>query len=205
MQTSNETSSTSSNEHQTTSSQVEVNHPETVTLLGEDVKIEGVAVNKGFEDMVGEAVKPKAQIQQDEQGQKQSSPDNLTYSPKAAADMALKGLNGAVGIVSNINGFEIQLTKEVQMIFAAMVTPLVMKHGKTIQGLLNPANVDLDSNVPEYLAVGAVAVVGIPAWLQIKEVNKLKRAADKQQENLSEAAKKARETGKPQAVETHGD
>jgi|GEM_PF-1964639 len=175
MTTSKATSSTSSNEHQTTSNQVEVETP-----LKTTDSVEKVEVNAAFDSMVNDAVKTKEQAKLEEKAQSgTSSPSNLTYSPEQAAGMALKGLGGAMGLVSKFSGFEVQLTQEVQMLFAAMATPLVMKHGKTIESLLNPANVDLNSNVPEYLAAGAVAVVGIPTWLQIKEANKLKKAADK--------------------------
>jgi len=200
MTTSKATSSTTSNEHQDTSNQLEVEKP-----LKTTDSVESFEVNSDFDKMVDESTKTKEQSKQDEQGQKQSTPSNLTYSPKAAADIALKGLYGALGLTSRFSGFEIQLTKEIQTVFAAMATPLIMKHGKTIEGLLNPANVDLNSNVPEYLAAASVAVVAVPTYLQIKQVNLLKKEAAKQQESLSTANQKAKETGEPQAVETHGD
>lgn len=172
MKVSKETSSTTSNEHQDTSNQVEVETPLKTTDT-----VEQVQVNSDFDNMVDDAVKTKVQTKQEEQAQVNNSPSNLTYSPEAAAEIALKGLHGALGLTTKFSGVEIQLSQEVQMIFAAMATPLVMKHGKTIESLLNPKNVDLNSNVPEYLAVGAVAVVGIPAYLQIKEVKKHQKLA----------------------------
>jgi len=176
MTTSNETSSTTSTEHQHTSSQVEVEQP-----LKTTDNVEQAQVNSDFDKMVGDAVKTKVETKQEEQAQVNNSPSNLTYSPEKAAELALKGLYGALGLTTKFSGVEIQLSQEVQMIFAAMATPLVMKHGKTIESLLNPKNVDLESNVPEYLAVGAVAVVGIPAYLQIKEVKKQQKAAQVKQ------------------------
>lgn len=185
MTTSKVTSSTSSNEHQDTSNQVEVETP-----LKTTDNVEQVQVNSDFNNMVDDAVKTKEQSKQEEQAQVNNSPSNLTYSPKDAADIALKGLHGVLGLTTKFSGVEIQLTQEVQMIFAAMATPLVMKHGKTIESLLNPKNVDLNSNVPEYLAVGAVAVVGIPAYLQIKEVKKQQKLAQVKQSTSEQGEEK---------------
>lgn len=200
MKESKETSSTTSNEHQDTSKQVEVKKP-----LKTTDNVEQVQVNSDFDNMVDDAVKTKDRIKQEEQAQVNNSPSNLTYSPEKAAELALKGLYGALGLTTKFSGVEIRLTQEVQMIFAAMATPLVMKHGKTIESLLNPKNVDLNSNVPEYLAVGAVAVVGIPAYLQIKEVKKQQKAAQAKQQISDQSEDKVNQDKTETSEAIHGD
>jgi len=200
MKTSKATSSTSSNEHQTTSNQVEV---DTSLESTESVEVlqstSSEAVNKDFENMVDDAVKtkPEKELEQKQVEKKEDKP----YSPEEAAGVALTALNGVMGIVGKFTTAPLVVAQETQMVFAAMTTPLVMKYGKTIKGLMNPENVDLTSNVPEYLAIAALGVVAVPSYLQVKDHKKTLL----QQEYLSRAAKKARETGEPQAVKTHGD
>lgn len=169
MTTSSETSNEHQVKHQTTSNEHDVEKP----LQSAETK-DSFDIDPSFDTMVDEATETIEQ--KNEKTAVNNAPANLTYSPEKAASMALKGINAGVGLLSKMNGFQIELPQETQMLFAAMATPLVMKHGKTIKSLLNPANVDLNSNVPEYLAVGAVLVAGIPAWLQIKTVKKLRKA-----------------------------
>jgi len=180
MTTSSETSNTTPSEHQTTSNQHQVETP----LHSAETK-ESFDIDPSFDALVDDAVKTKEEKKINEQVN--NSPSNLTYSPEKAASMALTGLNAGLGLLSKMNGFQIELPQESQMLFAAMATPLVMKHGKTIESLLNPANVDLNSNVPEYLAVLAVGVVAVPAWMQIKEVKKLRVELEKQKKPVKQA------------------
>jgi len=200
MQTSKATSSTSSNEHQTTSNQVEVDT--SLQSAAPVVKVQTTSSetqNKDFENMVDDAVKTKPEKELE---QKQAEKvDEKPYTPEQAAGVALTALNGVMGIVGKFTTAPLVVAQETQMVFAAMTTPLVMKYGKTIKGLMNPENVDLNSNVPEYLAIAALGVVAVPSYLQVKDHKKTLL----QQEYLSRAAKKARETGEPQAVKTHGD
>lgn len=190
------------NKDQSTSSEHQVqdeviNHPKTATLLGEELEIKGIAipaVNKEFDNMVDEISKTKPEKEQEQKvvEKKEEKP----YTPEQAAGVVLMGLNSVMGLVGKLTNIPINLGQETQMVFAAMTTPLVMKYGQTIKGLLNPENVDLDSNIPEYLAIAAVGVIAVPSYLQVKEFKKLTEL----QGHLSEAGKKANETGKPQAV-----
>jgi len=194
---------TTSSEHQVqdekTSNQVEVDTSLQSTDSVEKVQTtSNETANQDFDKMVDEAVKtiPEKELEQKQVEKKEDKP----YSPEEAAGVALTGLNAVKGLVGKFTTAPLVVAQETQMVFAAMTTPLVMKYGKTIKGLLNPENVDLNSNVPEYLAVAAVGVVAVPSYLQVKEHQK--RLAV--QEHLSKAAQKAKETGKPQAVEQHG-
>lgn len=181
---------TISNEHQvkdeTTPNKIEVD-----TSLQSAGSVEQVqatsneTTNQDFDNMVDEAVKtiPEKELEQKQVEKKEEKP----YTPEQAAGVALTALNGAMGLVAKFTTAPIVVGQETQMVFAAMTTPLVMKYGKTIKGLLNPENVDLNSNIPEYLALAAVGVVAVPSYLQIKEY------------------KKVPVTGEPQAVETNGN
>jgi len=201
-----------SSEHQVkdekTSNQVEVEkHPKTATLLGEEVKIKGIAIpaiNKDFDNMVDDAVKtiPEKELEQKQVEKKEEKP----YSQEEAAGVALTGLSAVMGLVGKFTTAPLVVTQETQMIFAAMCTPLVLKYGKTIKGLLNPENVDLNSNVPEYLAIAAVGVVAVPSYLQVKEHNKQQKLKGrKDDEALSKSYQKANETGETQKVDFNGD
>jgi hypothetical protein len=159
-----------SNEVQET---LNINHPESVELLGEQVKIKGIAipsseVNKDFDNMVEDATKTIEQTATDKRELKEEKP----YTPEIAAGVALTGLSGVMKLVSKFTGTPLIVDRDTQMVFAAMCTPLVLKYGKTIKSLLNPENVDLNSNVPEYLALAAFGVVAVPSYLQVKAHNK---------------------------------
>lgn len=177
-------------EHQTTSSEVQVeveSHPKTATLLGEDIKLVGVAVtrdvdrnlsdiklDKAFDEMVEDATRTQEQVKTEKRELKEEKP----YTPELAAGVALTGLAGVMKLVGKFTNAPLVVEQETQMIFAAMCTPLVLKYGKTIKSLLNPENVDLNSNVPEYLALAAVGVIALPSYLQVKEYNKLNPPAE---------------------------
>jgi len=197
-----------SSEHQVndekTSNKVEVGtSPQSTDSVGKVQTTSSETVNKDFDNMVDEAVKtiPEKELEQKQVEKKEEKP----YTPEQAAGVALTGLNAVMGLLGKFTTAPLVVAQETQMVFAAMTTPLVMKYGKTIKGLLNPENVDLNSNVPEYLAVAALGVVAVPSYLQVKEHNKQQRIqGQKGHDALSVANNKAKETGQPQAVETNG-
>ncbi|MGL1956282.1 MAG: hypothetical protein OCD00_03045 [Colwellia sp.] len=184
-----------SSEHQVTLNELEV---ETSLETAADVEqlqtTSNETLNKEFENMVDDATKTKPEKELAQKITEQVNKEEKPYTPEQAAGVALIALNGVGKLITKFTGIALEFDQQTQMIFAAMTTPLVMKYGKTIKDLMNPENVDLNSNVPEYLAAAAVAVIAVPSYLQVKEHKKLQLKENK--EKLSDAYKKANETGK---------
>ena len=84
-----------------------------------------------------------------------------------AAGVAITGLQGVISLINSNTEHEIAIPEESLMLFAGLTAPLIIKYGAKIN--LDPNNVDLESWMPEMMAVGGAAVVGYPIYKQMTE------------------------------------
>lgn len=141
---------------------------------------EQAEVNRGLDEMVKEATATKAEVEQQEKNT--SSASSLAFTQEQAAELALHGLHGALGIAQGLTKSEIQISQPFQMMFAALVTPCILKYGASIKRLFDaPNQADLDGYMPEALALGGVAMVAIPAYMQVKEQKAYMQQAKQEQ------------------------
>ena len=149
-------------QHQTSANHVDVGNLSKAT---ENVD------NREFDSLIDEATKTKDQERQEHIEEKSNQPGvGLAFTQEQAAEIALTGLNGALGIAKGVTKTNIVISQQFQMLFAAMTTPLILKYGASIKKLFDaPSQADLDGYMPEVLAASAVAVVAIPGYMQYKE------------------------------------
>lgn len=137
-----------------------------------------LVVNTELDSFVDDAVKTK-QESDDELKEEQDKEKPLALSEEEAADLALTGLAGAIGLARGFSGKSIEISPQFQMVFAALTTPCLMKYGDKIKkAMQSPSKVDLDSWMPEVMALGGVALVGVPMYMQATEPEQPETAKD---------------------------
>lgn len=119
--------------------------------------------NSELDGLLNDASTSKADTQQQEKEHTEKSPP---ISSEEAIKYAVKGLAQLTKIVNDLSGKNIVLGELPTTLFAVLTAPLIQKYKTKID--IDPQNVDLDSWVPELMAVAAVGVVGLPVWLQTK-------------------------------------
>lgn len=123
--------------------------------------------NPEFDDIVEQATTPKAKAanedhESDETKKISQVEATSGFSHDDSIAYAAMGVNQFVGLVSEQTGVVVNLPQPVQMLLASLLAPAVMKHGDSIQKYIDSKNVDLDSNIPEYMA--GAAVVGLVGY-----------------------------------------
>lgn len=137
--------------------------------------------NKDFEQMVDAALETKDDVKKAEQEEKTALAAKLTEDE--AAEFAIQGLEEVVAWVEDQTGTQTELPKVAVMAYASLVTPCIMKHGPTIKRLMSKTReIPEDSYLIEVMAVGGVAAVGIPLWLQLRKARQQQGSTDGNQQ-----------------------
>lgn len=124
------------------------------------------AENSEFNNFINTASTTKAELASQEK--KQASESESKYmSAEQAMDIALTGLAEISEMAQEHTGKKIVFGEKVTMLFAAMTAPVIRKYGAKIN--IDPENVDLDSWMPEIMALGGVALAGFPMYKQITD------------------------------------
>ena len=123
--------------------------------------------NSALDDLLDEATTTKAEAEQQEQAEQTheqpQKPSKL--SAEDAMGMAITGLGHIAKIASDLSGKEIVLGDLPTTLFAVLTAPLIQKYQPKIA--IDPENVNLDSWMPELMALGGAGVAGIPIFLQV--------------------------------------
>jgi len=142
----------------------------------------GADENRGLDDFVAEATKTKADAVLEEKAIK--AEEVFSISEEEAADYALQGLGSSMQFVSGRAKVVVDLPVAVKMVFATMMTPLIMKYGpKIIKLLRSPSKVDLDSRLPEVMGALATAGVAGPIIWQVLNAKPEEQNTDKEESN----------------------
>lgn len=136
------------------------------------------AKNPELEAMLNEETTTKEQHKTNEREQIKASKAKI--SVEQAMDISITGLNGLVKMASEYSGNQIQITQSAAMMFATLTAPLIQKYGSKFS--LDPNNIDLDSWMPEVMALGGVAIVGYPMFKQMSD-KKIKEVKPKEPES----------------------
>ena len=133
---------------------------------------EGVNIGPNFPDeeanpeldaLLSEATKTKQEEVQEEREEKAST----VMTDEKAAEIASAGLFGAVGLANEFGGMNIVLPEKTAVVAISLFCPLVKKYGSKIK--IDPKGVNLDSWMPELLALGGVGVIGFTVNRQLNE------------------------------------
>lgn len=119
--------------------------------------------NPELDALLSEATKTKQEEVQEEREEKASN----VMTDEKAAEIASAGLFGAVGLANEFGGMKIVLPEKTAVVAISLFCPLVKKYGSKIK--LDPKGVNLDSWMPELLALGGVGVVGFTINRQLNE------------------------------------
>lgn len=130
--------------------------------------------NSELDDLLGEATTTKAETEQQEKGGCDSpgeQPQQQTkVSAQEAMELAVKGLGQITKIASDMTGKDIVLGELPTMLFSVLTAPLIQKYKPKMT--VDPENINLDSWMPELMALGGVGVAGLPIWLQVTNEEK---------------------------------
>lgn len=125
--------------------------------------------NSELDDLLGEATATQAENEQQEKSEYDSpgeqSQKQTNVSLEQAMGLAVQGLGQITKIASDLSGKEIVLGELPITIFAALTAPLIQKYKPKVT--IDPENVNIDSWMPELMALGGVTAAGIPIWLQV--------------------------------------
>lgn len=125
--------------------------------------------NSELDELLGEATTTKAETEQqekEEQAQQQQQ-KQANVSLEDAMSLAVAGLGQITKVASDITGKEIVLGEIPTTLFAVLTAPLIQKYKPKMA--IDPEGVDLDSWMPELMALGGVTAAGLPIWLQVKD------------------------------------
>jgi len=130
--------------------------------------------NSELDDLLGEASATKAETEQQEKAEQSNNEggNSKKISPEKAMKIAVAGLGQITNIASELTGKEIVLGEIPTTLFAMLTAPLIQKYQPKFD--LDPEGVDLDSWVPELMAVGGLGVAGLPIYLQVNSVEEVK-------------------------------
>ncbi|NTS77337.1 hypothetical protein HR060_10720 [Catenovulum sp. SM1970] len=127
-----------------------------------------VAENTEFDALVDEALKTN-EDRKEEAKQEKLINAPLSMNQEQAGQLAITAVTMVEELAKQLSGKPVEIPEVAKMAFSTMLTPAIMKHGATIQKLMSaPTAVDLDSNIPEYLAGGAVLGTGYLIYSQVK-------------------------------------
>lgn len=123
------------------------------------------AENSELDAMLDDATTTQKQHKANEREQ-QATPKSKYMPVEQAMDISLKGLVGLTKMASEYSGREIEINQNSAMLFATLTAPMIQKYGAKIN--FDPNKVDLESWMPEMMALGGVAVVGYPMFKQMQ-------------------------------------
>lgn len=123
------------------------------------------AENSELDAMLDDATTTQEQHKANEREQ-QATPKSKYMPVEQAMDISLKGLVGLTKMASEYSGREIEINQNSAMLFATLTAPMIQKYGAKIN--FDPNKVDLESWMPEMMALGGVAVVGYPMFKQMQ-------------------------------------
>lgn len=125
--------------------------------------------NSELDSILGDATQTKAeqaQTEKTEQAQEKQQKGQMLSAEKAA-EIALGGLQEFCDAMSSHTGKPLGFGKNFVKVFTAATTPVIQKYSRHVD--LDPKNIDLDSWVPELLALGSVSAVGCSTFLQMRK------------------------------------
>jgi hypothetical protein len=140
---------------------------------GEDGSIPMYTVdNSELDDLLGEATTTKDETEQQEKSEQahEQRQSQAKVSAKEAMSIAVAGLGQITKIASDITGKDIVLGELPTTLFAALTAPLIQKYKPKMT--VDPENINLDSWVPELMALGGVGVAGLPIWWKVTNEEK---------------------------------
>jgi hypothetical protein len=123
------------------------------------------AENSGLDSILNEATTTKAEIHQAETAVKKQ--EKQMMSDEEAAGFAVMGLQQFSDAVTSFSGRKLKFGKEFVGIFAMATVPIIKKYSRYIT--LDPSKIDLDSWMPEILALGSVTAIGGSTWFQLRQ------------------------------------
>jgi hypothetical protein len=128
--------------------------------------------NSDLDSILDEATTTKAETEQQEKAEQTSdnSQEQSKLSAEDAMGMAVTGLGQITKIASELTGKEIVLGELPTTLFAILTAPLIQKYQPKMT--IDPENIDLDSWVPELMALGGIGAAGLPIWLQVSNEEK---------------------------------
>jgi hypothetical protein len=123
--------------------------------------------NSELDDFLDEATATQAEAEHQEQAeqtheQQQKQPK---VSAQEAMSIAVAGLGQITKIASDLTGKEIVVGEIPTTLFAILTAPLIQKYKPKMT--IDPENVNLDSWMPELMALTGVGVAGVPIWFQV--------------------------------------
>jgi len=132
--------------------------------------------NSELDDLLDDATATKAETEQQEQAEQVN--DNGQKQAKVSAQEAMS-LGQITKIASDLTGKEIVLGEIPTTLFAVLTAPLIQKYKPKMT--IDPENVNLDSWMPELMALTGVGVAGVPIWLQVnnEETSEVMTSGDK--------------------------
>ena len=86
-------------------------------------------------------------------------------SNEEAMKIAAMGLGQIAKTASELTGKEIVLGEIPTTLFAVLTAPLIQKYKPKMT--INPDGVDLDSWMPEIMALGGACAAGVPIYMQV--------------------------------------
>lgn len=128
--------------------------------------------NSDLDDILNDATTTKAETEQQEKSEQESDSNQKQskLSAEDAMEMAVTGLGHIAKIASDLSGKEIVLGQLPTTLFAVLTAPLIQKYQPKMA--VDPDNVNLDSWMPELMALGGVGAAGLPIWLQVTNEEK---------------------------------
>lgn len=123
--------------------------------------------NSELDDLLGEATTTKEETKQQEKTEQtsDSKQKQSKVSAEDAMNIAVTGLGQITKIASDLTGKDIVLGELPTTLFAVLTAPLIQKYKPKMT--VDPENVNLDSWMPELMALGGVGVAGVPIWFQV--------------------------------------
>jgi hypothetical protein len=140
---------------------------------GEDDSIPMYTVdNSELDDLLDEATTTQEETEQQEKSEQahEQRQSQAKVSAKEAMSIAVTGLGQITKIASDITGKDIVLGELPTTLFAALTAPLIQKYKPKMT--VDPENINLDSWVPELMALGGVGVAGLPIWWKVTNEEK---------------------------------
>jgi hypothetical protein len=123
--------------------------------------------NSELDDLLNDATATKAEAEQQEKTEQThgGAQNSSKITAEKAMKIAVTGLNQIVGIASELTGKNIVLGELPTTLFAMLTAPVIQKYQPKFD--LDPEGVDLDSWIPEVMALGGVCTAALPIYLQV--------------------------------------
>jgi|GEM_PF-3792836 len=120
--------------------------------------------NPEFEGLLLEATKTK---EQERLGEKTENSTGNVMSDQKAAEIVAGGLGGLVTLANQFGGFALEIPEQTGQLLVSLFCPVVKKYGNKFK--VDPSGVDLNGWIPEVMAIGGSALLGITVVPQLKQ------------------------------------